>query len=246
MHKTAAVEELRKKNMSRGYEEPAINVDLYQTPARQFTPRQIRLREIILSEARALITANGYEGVNMRDLARHAKVTPKTLYYQFGSKEQLLRTAVEEMFHSLYTAIDAERVAKGFDRLLFIIDRVADLTREHWAYAKAAMPIFTQTDSSTFTTIRKATYRRAIDQIHSEGDFQHWVDIGLVSGLIDRQVNPIYQAPWLSHVSLEVTNQVTKHDIALLLAAVTTGYTHDRAIETGKAMQRELSGSPYL
>ena len=232
--------------MNRGYEEPAKDVDLYLSPPRLFTPRQLRLREVILSEARALITANGYEGVNMRELARHAKVTPKTLYYQFGSKEELLRTAVEEMFHSLYAAIDAEPVTKGFDRLLFIIDRVAALTREHWAYAKAAMPIFTRTDGSTFTTIRKATYRRAIDQIHSEGDFREWVDIGLISSLIDRQVNPIYQAPWLSHVSLDVINQVTKHDIALMLAAVTTGYTHDRAIETGKAMQRELRDSPYL
>lgn len=60
-----------------------------------------RLREIIQSEARALITANGYEGVNMRELAHHANATPKTLYYQFGSKEGLLRTAVEEMFHAL-------------------------------------------------------------------------------------------------------------------------------------------------
>lgn len=234
------------KYMNRGYEEPEKDVDLYQSPVRLFTSRQLKLREVILTEARALITANGYDGVNMRDLARHAKVTPKTLYYQFGSKEELLRTAVEEMFHTLYAAIDAEPVAKGFDRLLFIIDRVADLTREHWAYAKAAMPIFTQTDRSTFTTIRKATYRRAIDQIHTEGDFLEWVDIGLISSLIDRQVNPIYQAPWLSRVSLDVINQVTKHDIALMLAGVTTGYTHDRAIETGKAMQRALRNSPYL
>lgn len=108
------------------------------------------------------------------------------------------------------------------------------------------MPIFTRTDGSTFTTIRKGTYRRAIDQIHSEGDFREWVDVGLISSPIDRQVNPIYQACWLSHVSLDVTNHVTKHDIALMLAAVTTGYTYDRAIEMGKAMQRELRDSPYL
>ncbi len=232
--------------MNKGYKEPAIDVALYQVPARHFTPRQLKLREVILAVTRTLITTNGYEGVNMRDLARHAKVTPKTLYYQFGSKEELLRTAVEEMFHSLYAAIDAEPISKGFDRLLFIIDRVAALTREHWAYAKAAMPIFTQKEGSTFTTIRKATYRRAIDQIHGEGDFQDWVDIGLISGLIDRQVNPIYQAPWIAHVSLDVTNQVTKHDIALILAAVTTGYTHERAIETAKAMQDQLRGNPYL
>lgn len=87
--------------MNRGYEGPAQNAELYQSPPRQFTPRQLRLREIIQSEARALITANGYEGVNMRELAHHANATPKTLYYQFGSKEGLLRTAVEEMFHAL-------------------------------------------------------------------------------------------------------------------------------------------------
>ena len=225
--------------MNRGYEEPAKDVDLYLSPPRLFTPRQLRLREVILSEARALITANGYEGVNMRELARHAKVTPKTLYYQFGSKEELLRTAVEEMFHSLYAAIDAEPVTKGFDRLLFIIDRVAALTREHWAYAKAAMPIFTRTDGSTFTTIRKATYRRAIDQIHSEGDFREWVDIGLISGLIDRQVNPIYQAPWLSHVSLDVINQVTKHDIDPLPKIPFRMNLIDRATISSLADRRE-------
>ena len=216
------------------------------TTPNRYSARQQRLREGILAAARELITAQGYDGVTMRDLARHAGVTPKTLYYQFGSKDELLRAAVEDLFHSLYAAMDAEPIAKGFDRLLYIIEKVADLTREHWAYAKAAMPLFLRTDNTTFTDIRKNTYRQAIDQIREEGDFLDWVDAGLVTDLIHRQVNPIYQAPWFAQVSLDFTNQVAKHDIALMLAAMTSGYTHDRAIETARAMQARLSDSPYL
>ena len=78
------------------------------------------------------------------------------------------------------------------------------------------------------------------DQIAAEGEFVDWVDVDMLSALIYRQVNPIYlsaeyedpyQQPWIEHAKL---------DISLIIASVTTGYAHERAIAVAKEMQEVL------
>ena len=203
------------------------------------TERQIRRREDILAAARKLITERGYEGVNMRDLAKESGVAPKTLYHQFGNKEKLLRAAVEERFRYLYRLIDEEDIEHGIDRIYFILDSVADTTDKNLAYARALAPLLREDASSTFNAIRLNTYRKAIEQIANEGEFVRWVDVSTLAMLVYRQVNPIYRSsheyldrkPWLIYAKL---------DISLILAAVTTGYSHDKAIQVAQEMQQAL------
>jgi AcrR family transcriptional regulator len=217
-----------------------------RTTPKRYSERQKRLRQGILGAARELITRKGYEGVNMRELAKTARVTPKTLYYQYGSKEELLRTAVEEMFARLYAEMDATPVARGIDRVFFIIDKVAELTNEHRAYSRALMPFFTTAEPPAFSTIRRRTYARGIEQIASEGEFENWVDVPVMASLVYRQVNPIYQAAWITQVPVEATQQVAKHDIGLMIAAASNGYTRERAVVTAREMQRLLNGATFI
>ena len=210
------------------------------TLKKQRTSRQLQRREDILSAARRLITERGYGGVNMRDLAKESGVAPKTLYHQFENKENLLRTAVEDRFRYLYRLIDDEDVDRGIDRLYFILDAVADSMKQNLAYAQALIPLLTEPLTDTFSRIRLDTYRKAVDQIAQEGEFVDWVDIEMISALIYRQVNPIYLAAnranspeqsWIKHAKL---------DISLIIASVSTGYTHDKAIDVAQAMQASL------
>ncbi len=215
------------------------------TPKR-YSERQRRLRQGILGAARDLITLKGYEGVNMRELAKTARVTPKTLYYQFGSKEALLRSAVEEMFSRLYAEMDAEPVARGIDRVFFVLDRVAELTNQHRAYSRALMPFFATGEPPNFTAIRRRTYAHGLEQISAEGEFESWVDLPVMTSLIYRQVNPIYQAAWMTQVPVEATQQVAKHDIGLMIAAASRGYTQERAVEIAREMQALLKGATFI
>jgi AcrR family transcriptional regulator len=209
-------------------------------PVKALTERQLQRREDILTAARKLITERGYDGVNMRDLAKESGVAPKTLYHQFENKEKLLRAAVEERFRYLYQLIDDEEVAKGIDRLYFILDSVADSTKKNLAYARALTPLLTESLTDTFSTIRMKTYRKAIDQIAREGELVKWVDVEILHGLIYRQINPIYLSaarnnlqgqPWVLHAKL---------DISLIIASVSSGYTHDKAIQVAQEMQASL------
>ena len=62
----------------------------------------------------------------------------------------------------------------------------------------------------------------------------------MLSALIYRQVNPIFLSasindpnarPWIKHAKL---------DISLIIASVTTGYSHDKAVAVAKEMQDSL------
>ena len=201
------------------------------------TERQTRRREGILTAARTLIVERGYDGVTMRDLAAQSGVTPKTLYHQFGSKEKLLRAAVEERFRLIYEKIDAAQFEHGIDRLFFIVDSVAESTRQNRAYAKALTPILSDPHTDTYTAIRMNSYRRATLQIEQEGGFLDWVNVGLIASVIYRQVNPIYFASWYAKVPKGAMVDVVKLDISLVLASVTRGYTKSRALESVRALQ---------
>jgi AcrR family transcriptional regulator len=216
---------------------------------KKLTERQRRRREDILAAARVLIAERGYDGVTMRDLARASGVAPKTLYHQFDNKENLLRAAVEERFRHAYQQIDEADIARGIDRLFYIIDTVGATTRDNLAYARALGPILSSRrskSSEVFTLIRMNTYRKAIQQIHSESEFVDWVDVDLLSAIVYRQVNPILMSSWFLRTPSDVTTMVVKLDLCLILGAVTTGYTHRKVIATAKKLQTTLKGNPYV
>ena len=210
---------------------------------RNLTERQLRRRERILSAARELIARQGYDGVKMRDLAKAADVAPKTLYHQFENKENLLRTAVEERYRRTYRAIDDTDIDRGIDRLFFIVDTVATTTRKNLAYARALAPMLRS--STSFAEIRLRSYRKAIDQIEAEGEFLDWVDVGLLTAIIYRQVNPLYLTWFFSKEAQPHLASVARLDMSLILRSVSTGYTHERVTETILEMQEKLQGTRF-
>ena len=204
------------------------------------TERQYRRREKILATARDLITKHGYEGVTMRDLAEKSNVTPKTLYHQFGNKEKLLRTAVEERFRHTYQAIDDQEYKKGIDKLFFIVESIADSTRKNLDYARALAPVLTSRRNDPFTSIRVNIYRNAVKQIEKEGDFLDWVDPDVIARVVYRHVNPLY-VNWYSDAEMGRTEQITMYDLSLMLRSVTQGYTHTKVTKTIQTLQKELA-----
>ena len=80
----------------------------------QSTPIFERRRRI-LHEARAIISELGYENLSIRELARRAEVAQRTLYNAFGSRENIVISAIQEYLkdfsdrvhyaHSSYTVV---------------------------------------------------------------------------------------------------------------------------------------------
>lgn len=208
------------------------------------TERQLRRREDILSAARELIAERGFDGVTMRDLSAASSVALKTLYHQFESKEKLLATAVEEKYRLVYQAIDDTKCETGIDKLFFIIESVADMTMKNEAYARALMPRWrTRSTVTSFGGMRLNIYRKAIEQIAGEGELVDWIDVNVITTMIYRHGSAVYSAWVQDELKGSQVADLIKLDTCLVLAAVTSGKTHQRVLDGAKSLQKALKSN---
>jgi len=105
------------------------------------TEQKLERRERILEAARELIAAHGYDGLTMRDLASHCRVSVPTLYNQFGSKGALLARAVEAHFEGLLSRAHQAR-SRGVRRLVAVVDVCIDEMMRIPAYYRSLMSAF--------------------------------------------------------------------------------------------------------
>lgn len=100
------------------------------------TPRQQERRERILDAARTALSEHGYEGLNMRELAVAASVSPTTLYNQFENKDTLVLAALSEMLQTIGWNLSTSE-ARGIGHVLARAEAVTTQMNLHPAYADA-------------------------------------------------------------------------------------------------------------
>lgn len=62
-------------------------------------------RRRLLRETRKLLQERGIAGVSVRELAKNANVSPRTIYNIFGSKEQLIRLSIRSYYDIFITPL---------------------------------------------------------------------------------------------------------------------------------------------
>ena len=96
----------------------------------------------ILTEAQALLDELGVEGFTIRELSRRANVAQRTLYNVFGSKEDIIASAIELHFHSLIGAAPAYVADGDLDALVARAKGIVDVITGIRRYAAAMMGVF--------------------------------------------------------------------------------------------------------
>jgi AcrR family transcriptional regulator len=125
-------------------------------------------RRRILREARAMISGSGYENFSIRELARRAEVAQKTLYNAFGSRENIIITAIYQYSndfaeHTQY--LHPEHTLEGrLERAIKVHSRNLQLR----PYATAVMAIYNTTSSDT--SIRQAIRKLSNDALRPFAD----------------------------------------------------------------------------
>ncbi len=75
-------------------------------------------RRRILREARQIISEQGLEDLNMRELSRRAAVSTKTIYNAFGSKETVIALAIYTYFQQFISHMHFSRDSADFEGAL--------------------------------------------------------------------------------------------------------------------------------
>jgi AcrR family transcriptional regulator len=107
-----------------------------------------RLKDI-LAMARIMVADVGIDGLNMRDLAADTKSSLRTLYTNFGSKEQLLARIVADTFDHIFD-ISQQKLSKsqsGADNILELLQSLAQAALDTTMAAKAFMGIYYKHDN---------------------------------------------------------------------------------------------------
>lgn len=82
------------------------------------SPRQRERQAAILEAARRMLEKKGYSGVTMRALAREAGVAQATLYNIYGSKDDLILSAVEDLLLGVEADVQSTGSTPGIERIL--------------------------------------------------------------------------------------------------------------------------------
>lgn len=106
------------------------------------TPRQIERRTAVLRAVRDRLEVAGFDGLNMRDVAQEAGVSPSTLYEIYDSKESLILTAVADALRDL--AVEEEEYEPGLERFLRRLESIAKLFVDTPRTAEAITKLFFQ------------------------------------------------------------------------------------------------------
>jgi AcrR family transcriptional regulator len=128
-------------------ETPAQEQTLTPASRRKYASVQMFDRKRrILTEAQAMLDEEGVENFTIRGLSKRADVAQRTLYNVFGSKEDIIASAVELHFQSLIDAAPGPITPGDLDGLLArrlgISNAIVRLRR----YAKAMTGVFVSPD----------------------------------------------------------------------------------------------------
>jgi TetR/AcrR family transcriptional regulator, cholesterol catabolism regulator len=113
-----------------------MSAKIARTPRANYSsPRQQERQQRILTVVREQITAVGYDGINVRDVAAASGVALKTLYNLYGSKDELMLAAVAERLSDVQQLQHVAGAAPGIPRLLAHTEAIASQIVATPAYA---------------------------------------------------------------------------------------------------------------
>jgi AcrR family transcriptional regulator len=114
-------------------------------------PRPSRnIDQALLDSGRALFPTRGCAGLSIRAVAEHAGVRVGMLHYHFGSKENFLRTLLQQLYEEMFERASGAALQPGppLARLRDALIQIARFVRDHaavvgriWADAGAGVPV---------------------------------------------------------------------------------------------------------
>ncbi len=106
-------------------------------------------KDLIVSRAKELISKFGFKKTTMEDIARAARIGKATIYYYFGSKEEILRDIIEKEGEYLRKVLD-EVVRQGKtakEKLhLYLMERFRFLQKLDFYYRTIRNELYTHLD----------------------------------------------------------------------------------------------------
>jgi AcrR family transcriptional regulator len=104
-----------------------------QTPQADLGPRPQPQQQRILDAAKRLFLSQGYNGSNLRDIAREAQVSMGGIYHHFASKEEIYKSLLQssDVAQDMFQILRLFQAPDFPDNLAAVADAIARTVRKH-------------------------------------------------------------------------------------------------------------------
>ena len=200
-------------------------------------------RSRILTAAREIIAADGYEALTMRSLAEASHVTVPTIYNLIGSKEQVLFAAVEDQNARFLASVEAATALDPVDRVLALVDATTTELLRMSRYYRTLIRLLWLSDRPTPATqaVESALggqVARVVEALADAGDLAPYTD----TRSLRVQLRSLLDASSLQWARGQIDDaafpQVATHGCTLLLLGATRGKTRERLEELALRTRR--------
>ncbi len=146
-------------------------------------------RAIVRATARTMISENGVDGVHMRQLADRCRIAPQTLYNNFGGRDRIILSAIDELLTLQLTTARRQASLERRNQILSVCDLTAALI-EAEAYTRAVTQSLV--DSTEDTPLRRLISERStafdiegLEGMRRDGALHSWIEISAVVDMLE-------------------------------------------------------------
>ena len=143
------------------------------------------------------LNRRGYDGTSMSQVARAAGITKSTIYHHFGSRELLLRAALERALDALFAVLDHDPGEFGGEgeRLRHLVADTAATLVAHLPYVTLLLRVRGNSPTELWALERRREFDRQVPELVAKaarvGEVRGEIDPGLATRLIFGMVNSI-------------------------------------------------------
>lgn len=163
-------------------------------------------RAMVRAAARTMISENGVGGVHIRSLADRCGIAPQTIYNNFGGRDELILSAIDELLSLQLKTAKMQASNWGIHPILSVCELAARLL-EAETYTRAL--VHSMVEGTENDPLRKLICERsaAVDAevlkgMRTRDELQPWVDISEAVNMMDG-VRFVTLKRWISEGTIE-------------------------------------------
>lgn len=140
--------------------------------------KQVDRRQSIESEAWRLVAERGYDGVTMRELARRAGLSTRTLYEMYGGKDALLGEAFRERLRVLFDRFEEAIASTGIAHLGDLCEAITASIVSGENFSRAYASVLASNKLSVYSIPTPVIhFRRCLEEARAQGQLVAWCDL---------------------------------------------------------------------
>jgi AcrR family transcriptional regulator len=185
-------------------------------------------RSRILDAAREIIAMRGYETLTMRELARVARVTVPTIYNLIGSKDEVVRAAVQEQTAQFIRGIESSPRETPASRMLSVVNLCIDELLRQPGYYRSLLQLFFSAEGGeglrdSVTRSISEQFERALLEMAEADELASWTDVHALADRLGSHVR-ITTIEWADgSLDAEQLRASTLYGSCLLLLGASRG-----------------------